>query len=181
MRTPVTALLEYWLGELDASAAAALDEHLFSCAQCHARLRHLVELGRDVRDAVRAGRVGAILTPSFVARLQQGGLQVREYRLQPGGSVNCTVAAEDDLVVAHLHAPLDGIQRLDLVGQDTAGASWRLEDIAFTPGSDVALSTNVAALRQLSFATIRMELRAVDGTQERVIARYTFHHSPSRA
>lgn len=33
-------------------------------------------------------------------------MRVREYRLQPGGSLNCIVAPEDDFVIAHVHAPL---------------------------------------------------------------------------
>jgi hypothetical protein len=178
--TPLMTLLEYWLGELDAARESPLEEHLFACSECHARLRQLVDLGREIRDTVCSGEIGMILTPSFVSRLQQSGLQVREYRLQPGGSVNCTIAPEDDLVIAYLQAPLGGVKRLDLVGHDiTAGVDWRIEDIAFGPDSgDVAVATDTAALRRLAHATLRMELRAVDGAQERLVASYTFNHSP---
>jgi hypothetical protein len=178
--TPLTTLLGYWLGELDATRESALEEHLFECDQCHSRLRQLVDLGRDIRGTVRTGEIGIILTAPFVARLKETGLQVREYRLPPGGSVNCTIAPEDDLVVAHLHAPLDGIHRLDLVGRDeTAGTDWRIEDIAFAPDAgNVAVATDTAMLRRLSFATIKMELRAVEAAQERVVGSYTFNHSP---
>lgn len=179
-RAPLTTLIEYWLGELGGAQEEALEEHLFGCDECHARLRHLANLGRDIRETVRSGEIGMILTPSFVTRLQHSGLQVREYRLQPGGSVNCTIAPEDDLVIAHLHAPLAGIKRLDLVGIDvTGGRDWRIEDIAFAPDSeDVSVATDTAALRRLTYATLRMELRAVEGAQELVVASYTFNHSP---
>ena len=179
-RAPLTTLIEYWLGELDAAQEATLEEHLFICDECNARLQQLVDLGRDIRDTVRCGGTGMILTPTFVARLQESGLNVREYRLQPGGSVNCTIAPGDDLVIAHLHAPLDNIGRLDLVGIDeTAGVNWRIEDIAFVPDAgDVAVATDTAALRRLNHATLRMELRAMEGTRERVVASYTFNHSP---
>jgi Putative zinc-finger len=179
-RPLISTLIEYWLGELNFSQEAALEEHLFGCAECHARLRRLVNLGRDIRDTVREGEVGIVLTPGFVSRLQQSGLKIREYRLQPGGSVNCTIAPEDDLVVAHLHAPLAGVHRLDLVGHDgSSGKDWRIEDIAFASHSDdIAVANNSAALRRLPAAIIRMELRAVEGVRERVVASYTFNHSP---
>lgn len=178
--TPLTVLLGYWLGELDAAREVKLEEHLFTCDRCHSHIRQFVDLGRDIRAMVRTGEMGLVLTASFVTRLQQSGVRVREYRLQPGGSVNCTIAPEDDLVVTHLHAPLGGIHRLDLVGHDdTAGTSWRFEDIAFDPGSDnISVANDTEALRLLSFATIRMELRAVEGARERLVASYTFNHSP---
>jgi len=179
-RAPLTTMVEYWLGELNPTQESTIEEHLFGCEECHARLRHLVDLGRDIRETVRSGEIGMVLTPAFVARLQRSGMHVREYRLQPGGSVNCTIAPEDDLVVAHLHAPLGGIKRLDLVGRDeTSGANWRIKDIAFVPDAGhVALANDSVALRRLPFATLRMELRAVEGAEERVVASYTFNHSP---
>ncbi len=128
----------------------------------------------------RAGDVHAVLTAAFIRRLQQSGLRVREYRLQPGGSVNCTVAPKDDLVVAHLHAPLGDIERLDLLLDDVAsGTRWRAEDVAFDPAAgEVVLAPSVAELRRLAFATQRVQLLAVEHATERVIADYTFNHSP---
>ena len=122
---PVTTLIAYWLGELDGSRdepphdrenelartreaetersqEAEIEEHLFACEGCGARLREIVQLGEGIKRVTRAGGVHAVLTAEFIRRLQQSGMQVREYRLQPGGSVNCTVAPEDDLVIAHL-------------------------------------------------------------------------------
>jgi hypothetical protein len=181
--TPLTTLIAYWLGELDRAQEVALEEHLFDCGECHARLRALVELGQGVKQAMRAGRMGAVLTPVFVAQLQQSGLRLREYRLQPGENVYCTVTPQDDLVVAHLQAPLGGIQRLDLQFYDeTAGTSWRIEDVPFVPNSaGIALASNTQALRKLSFATQRVELLAVEGATQRIVATYTFNHSPHRA
>jgi anti-sigma factor RsiW len=179
-RPLMTTLVEYWLGELKFSQEAALEEHLFGCQECHARLRRIVDLGQDIRDTVRAGGIGVVLTPSFVGRLKQSGMNVREYHLQPGSSVNCTIAPEDDVVVAHLRVPLAGIHRLDLVGRDeSSGADWRIEDIAFAPDADhIAVANDSTALRKLPVSTIRMELRAVEGAQERVVASYVFNHSP---
>jgi hypothetical protein len=173
-------LIAYWLGELDGDREAELDEHLFGCEACSTRLRDLVRLGEGIQQVTRAGDVHAVLTAAFIRRLQQSGLRVREYRLQPGGSVNCTVAPDDDLVIAHLHAPLEGVHRLDLLFDDvTQGARWRVEDVAFDPAAgELVLSPNVAELRALRFVTQRVQLVAVEPAAERVIADYTFNHSP---
>jgi hypothetical protein len=178
--TPAATLTDYWLGELDGARDAELEEHLFGCEACSALLRDLMRLGEGIKHAMRAGRVPAVLTAAFIRRLQESGMRVREYRLQPGGSVNCTVAPDDDLVIAHLHAPLAGVQRLDLLFDDvTTGVRWRAEDVAFDASSDeVVVLPDVAGLRQLAFATQRVQLLAVERATERVIADYTFNHSP---
>jgi hypothetical protein len=177
---PVTALLAYWLGELEGAREAELEEHLFGCETCSAYLREIVQLGEGIQRVTRAGGVHAVLTAEFVRRLQASGLRVREYRLQPGGSVNCTVAPEDDLVIAHLHARLKDVQRLDLVLEDeTSGARWRAEDVAFDPAAgEVVMATKMTELRQLGSATLRAQLLAVERENERVIGEYTFNHSP---
>ena len=134
---PIAMLVGYWLGELDGPAEAQFEEHLFACAQCSERLRSVVQLAKEVRSATRDGNVHAVITTPFIKRLQQTGIRVREYRLQPGGSVMCTVTPQDDLVAAHLHVPLRDVQRLDLVLRDiTAGTTQRMTDVAFDPSAD---------------------------------------------
>ena len=180
--TPMATLIGYWLGELGDEREAELEEHLLGCEICSAQLRELVRLGEGIRHATRAGSSRAMLPAAFIRRLQASGVRVREYHLRPGGSVNCTVTPEDDLVVAHLHAPLDMVQRLDLRFEDEAsGARWRVEDVAFDPAADgVVLANNTAELRRLPVTTQRVQVLAVERTAERVIADYTFNHSPHR-
>ena len=74
-------------------------------------------------------------------------------------------------MVAHLHAPLDKVQRLDLLFDDEAsGARWRVEDVAFDPAADeVVLASRTAELRRLPVTTQRVQLLAVERTTERVI------------
>jgi len=177
---PVARLTAYWLGELDAADESELEEHVFGCAECGSRLRHLVQLGDGIKRAIRDGNLYAVLTAPFIRRLQEAGVRVREYRLQPGDSVLCTVKPDDDLVVAHLHAPLQNVHRLDVVFHDvTAGTSWRFEDVAFDPAADeVVLAPNVTELRRFTFVTQRVQLFAVENATERVIGEYTFNHSP---
>lgn len=180
---PMVTLLAYWLGELDGATESKVEEHLFGCAECSARLRELVQVGAGVRRATREGGVLSVVTPAFIRRLQTAGLRIREYQMHPGGSVLCTIAPEDDLVVAHLHAPLTGVKRLDLVLHDvTAAAHTRLEDVAFDSAcGEVVLVPSAIALRHLTHATQRAELFAVDCTGERAISEYTFNHYPHSA
>ena len=177
---PAQSLTSYWLGELDDGAQSEFEEHMFGCAACIERLQALVRLAEGVRFAARSGNVRAILTAPFVERLKELGVRVREYRLQAGVSVNCTAAPEDDMIVAHLHAPLHNVQRLDLVMHDLAEAApMRLSDIAFDPTSDeVVMLSSAVQLRQRSFATFRAQLVAVEHDRETVIGEYTFNHSP---
>lgn len=107
-------LLDYWLGDGDSAVTDAVDEHLMRCEHCGAALDRLIALGDGVRAVVRAGMVSMVTTADFVGRLASRGVRVREYRLRPQGSVDCTVAPDDDLVVARLEVALQGVQRLDV-------------------------------------------------------------------
>jgi hypothetical protein len=179
---PVSAqdLLAYWLGEIDEREESRLEDHLFACAACSARLRKIVELGAAIRNELLHGDFGFVLPAAFIGRLKDAGLHVREYSLDPGGSVSCTVTREDDLVVAHMRAPLRGVHRLDVVIQDSVAGSMRAHDVAFDPATGgVTMVPSVGFLRTLENAQQRVRLVAVDGVEERVIADYTFNHYPS--
>lgn len=176
---PAETLTAYWFGELDGPAESQFEEHLFDCVACIERLHGLAQLGEGVRRITRDGNVQAILTAPFVKRLQELGVRVREYRVRPGGSVSCTVTPQDDLVVAHLHAPLQDVQRLDVVLHEVPeDMPVRIEDVAFDPSADaVVMLPNVTQLRQVISATLHVKLLAVDSARERVIGEYTFNHS----
>lgn len=179
---PPDTLIEYWLGELAGANEAQFEEHLFACEHCTERLRGVAQLAGDIRSALRDGKVHAITTPSFIDRLHRDGMRIREYRLQTGDSVECTVTPHDDLVVAHLRAPLRGVRRLDLLVRDiTAGTSQRMHDVAFDPATnEIVLMSNVTQLRQMDVTTVSVELLATDNAGERAIGEYTFNHSPTR-
>jgi hypothetical protein len=157
-----------------------LEEHLFACARCSSRLQALANLGAGIRAATRTGGTHAVVSASLLRKLRDDGVRVREYRLGPGGSVACTIAPEDDLVVSCLSAPLHGVRRLDLVFHDARlPAPMRLEDVAFDPASgEVLLAHNTSLLRSLGKSTNSTQLFAVDDGGEREIGRYTFNHSP---
>jgi len=173
-------LLAYWLGELDAENESRTEEHVLGCTTCSERLAELVALANGTKALVASGAVNAIVTDAFARGLTARGVRVREYRVQQDGSVNCTVAPEDEVVLARLEAPLGGIKRLDLVEIDPAGSGEvRHEDIPFsTAGDGVVMAQNIGWLRSLPASTVRVRLLAVDESGERVVGDYTFNHAP---
>lgn len=174
--------LGYWLGELDATREAVLEEHLFDCRACGDVLEKFAALGDAVRALVAGGDAAAIVPPEFVVRLKAAGLRVSEYQLAPQGSVQCTIAPHDDLVVAHLSAPLEDVQRLDVVIHEVeADRTLRLNDVAFNAANrEVVLLPKARDLRQIDVATQRVELIAVSAAGDRVIGEYVFNHSAYR-
>ena len=171
-------LLSWWLDELATPQAHELEEHLFACDACTARLRELLGLRDSVRQALLDGQFATAVTAEFLQQLKDSGLRIREYRVPPGGSVACTVAPEDDLVVSRLEAPLTGVRQLDLIF-DEGGTQHRAAHIPFdAAANEVTVIPPVAAIRKWGVATQRMRLVAVNLGSERVIGEYTFNHSP---
>lgn len=176
----IATLAEYWLGELDAAAEARAEEHLLGCDECSRELEGLAALANGTRQLVRQGAVHAVVSDAFVRRLAGQGLRVREYSVPHNGSVNCTIAPEDDVVVARLQTPLQGVERLDIVESSVEGEDrTRLSDIPFNAMSgEVVFTPSADELRALPASTSRLRLVAVDASGERVIGEYTFNHTP---
>jgi hypothetical protein len=179
---PLVTLLEYWLGELDEAREGRLEEHLLGCGHCSAALRSLVDLAGEVRAAVRAGAVHTILTDGFVQRLAAEGLRLREYRAPHNGSVYCTVAPDDDLLITRLEAPLAGVERLDVERLGGEGAVLeRLRDVPFDAGAgEVIFTPRMESIRELPASTVRYRLLAIAPSGERLVGEYAFHHTPYR-
>lgn len=180
--TPLSTpeLLEYWLGEVGEARELELDEHLFACAACSERLRAIVALGGEVRRTFAGGWLNVVLPEAFIRRIKDAGFHVREYDVEAGGSVSCTVTPEDDFVVAYLRAPLRGVRRLDVLIDNDILGKQRANDVVFDPAAGaIAAVTSTAFLKTLQRAQQRVRLVAVDGAEERVVADYTFNHYPS--
>ena len=99
------SLIAYWLGELGPDDESRVEEHLLACSRCSAELQSFADLAGAIRSAVRRGRIGSVIAAALPRRLAEAGLRVREYRVARNGSVNCTIAPDDDVVVAHLAVP----------------------------------------------------------------------------
>lgn len=173
-------LLEYWLGECAGADESRLDEHVFACPACTGRLQALAELGAAIRAEFARGAFSIVLPEPFMRRAQAAGLRLREYALAPGGSVDCTITPDDDLVVAYLHAPLRGVRRLDVLVDSSVAGKLRANDVPFDPDAEALVAvTSSVFLRALRHAQQRVQLVAVDGARERVLGDYTFNHYPS--
>jgi len=177
---PTSDLLAYWLGDLDEASADSVEEHLFRCDTCGARLRELIQVGGAVRKALLKGEFGTVVTPSFARRLQAAGVRIREYHLEPGGSVNCTITPEDDLVISHLRVAIDDARQIDLIFDLGDGSpEHRSRHVPFNASSgEVTVIPPVARVRTFGAARQRMRLMAVDKSSERLLGEYTFNHSP---
>jgi Putative zinc-finger len=174
-------LVAYWLGEMPEKREAMLEEHLFGCAYCTRRLEELAVLASGVRAAVKDGKVSLVVSQSFVEAMKQAGLYVREYRIEPGGSLNCTIRADDDAVISRIRAPLAGVKRLDVVHLRGGGEpEVRIADVPFdAERGEVLMIPSAAWLKTMPAFTMRTRLIAVSEAGEEPIGDYTFNHSPS--
>ena len=167
-------LLAYWAGELGESREGELEQHYLGCEQCAARLAEIDAIASGVRRVFSAGTIGAVLASAFTERLRATGTRIPEYRVEANGSVNCSVAPEDDLLVSRLQAPLQGVNRVDLVVGDL-----RFEDVPFDAASgEVVLTPGTEHIRGMPAHHLVMRLLAVDPGGERVLGDYTFNHTP---
>lgn len=132
---------------------------------------------------MRERTIALSLTAGFLEHMKRAGLRIREYPVAPGGTVHCTIRAEDDAVVSRLEAPLAGVRRVgELRSLDLGDGRierWRLEDVPFDPQvGEVLFTPSTAALRKLPAHTFRVQLVAVDEAGERALGEYTFAHTP---
>ena len=172
-------LLDWHAGELAASRARRIDELLLSCAECSSRAAAVEQLARGFGDLVREGALPIAVLPAVVERLRREGRRVREYRVPPGGSVQCTVGPEDDVVLARLVADLRDVSRLDVVSRIDDGPEERHADVPFDPvAGEVMFLPPADVLRARPAHVDRMRLIAVGPRGERVVGEYTFDHRP---
>jgi hypothetical protein len=177
-------LVAWWLGELPEAAAAPLEEHLFGCAHCTRRMEELAALAEGVRAAVRGGRVSIVVSAPFVEAMKRSGMRLREYRVGPGESVNCTLRADEDAVISRFGGSLAGVKRLDIVQRLSVGGvehpEVRLEDVPFDPAAGEVLHIPPAlTVKAMPAHTMRVRLIAVGEAGEAPLGEYTFVHTPS--
>ena len=177
----LSVMIDHWLGDLAPDDEERVEEHLLGCASCSGRLRDLVALTAGVRALADDGLVRAVVTSAFIDSLIAEGFSVREYRLVPGGSAQCTVSAADDLVAAHLRVDLRDVERVDLVRCDADGrAESRLDDIPVSAtAQEVVLLERMDRIRALPACVKRVKLIGHAAAGERLLGEYTFVHTPS--
>jgi len=176
------ALTDYWLAALPQPEEEAVEEHLFACDECGSRLREVMALAEGVRKLAREGSLRVVVSDAFLRRAAEEGLRVREYALPAGGSVQCTVTAEDDVLVARLAANLTGAKRIDLCICDDRGVEQqRLRDIPVHSGASGVLYQESIILAK-AMPSSKMIARLVtfdEAGGEQLLGEYTFNHTRS--
>ena len=175
-------LADYWLSVLADSEEEAVELHLLNCDQCGTRFREVIALAEGIRKIAREGSLRMVVSDTFLQRAAAEGLRVREYAPPPGGAVECTVTAEDDILIGRLAANLSGANRVDLCICDERGVEQlRLPDIPIQSGA-----SNVVYQESITFAkampTSKMIARLVafdEAGGERLLGEYTFRHTRS--
>ena len=175
-------LADYWLSVLADSEEEAVELHLLDCDQCGTRLREVIALAEGIRKIAREGSLRMVVSDTFLQRAAAEGLRIREYAPPPGGAVECTVTAEDDILIGRLAANLSGANRVDLCICDERGVEQlRLPDIPIQSGA-----SNVVYQESITFAkampTSKMIARLVafdEAGGERLLGEYTFRHTRS--
>jgi Putative zinc-finger len=181
---PVDAavLADYWLAALAKPEEEAVEEHLFTCDDCGARLREVMALAEGVRQLAREGSLSMVVSDAFLKRAAGEGLCIREYTPPPGGSVQCTVTAEDDFLIGRLAANLSGAKRIDLRLCDQRGVEQlRLPDIPFrSDAGSVVFQQSITYAKAAPSETMIARLVTVDEAgAERLLGEYTFNHTRS--
>jgi hypothetical protein len=180
--TPIDAaiLADYWLAALPTDSEEAVEEHLFECDECGARLSEVMALGEAVRGLARDGSLTMVVSDSFLQRVREQGLLVREYAPPRGGRVECTVRAEDNFLIGRLAADLRGARRIDLSLCDRQGNErYRMGDIPFgAEAASVAFQQSITYAKAAAADTMVARLLAYDETgAERLLGEYTFNHT----
>jgi len=175
-------LADYWLAALADPEEEAVEEHLLDCDRCGARLREVIALAEGVRNLAREGCLRMVVSDAFLQRAAEEGLRVREYAPPAGGGVQCTVTAEDDILIARLAANLSGAKRVDLCICDEHGLEQlRLRDIPVHSGaSSVVYQESITFMK--AAPTLKMIARLVtfdEAGGERLLGEYTFNHTRS--
>jgi hypothetical protein len=176
----VAVLADYWLAALTESEEETVEEHLLDCDRCGTRLREIIELADGVRNLARGGTLRMVVSDAFIRQAAEAGLHVREYVVPAGGSVQCTVTAEDDLLIGRLAANLSNAKRLDLCICDDGGIQHhRLQDIPFNPSAgSVVLQESIRFAKAAPTNTMVARLVAFDEVdREQLIGEYTFNHT----
>ena len=175
-------LADYWVAALASSEEEAVEQHLLDCDRCGARLREVIALAEGVRELAREGSLLMVVSDVFLKRAAEEGLRVRQYSPPPGGGVECTVTAEDDILIGRLAANLTGAKRVDLCLCDERGVEQaRLPDIPVNPtAGSVVLQESITFAKAAPSHKMIARLVAIDeGGAERLLGEYTFNHTRS--
>jgi len=172
-------LSDYWFALLADSEEQAVEEHLLTCDECGQRLREVIAIAEGVRKLAREGSLLMIVTDAFVERAGEQGMRIRQYAPPAGGRVDCTVTAEDDLLIGRLAANLSAARQIDLCICNAEGQEKiRLRDIPVHQAAEsVVFQQPIGYAKAAPSETMIARLVAVDQFNgEQLLGEYTFNH-----
>jgi len=172
-------LSDYWTADVSPDDMERIEAHVFACTACTELLAEADELRRSIRDLARNGGFQAFVTDSLLNQLASDGVRVRSFAMNPGGSVQCAVWDDDDLLITRLRADFSGVSAIDAVLQLENGEEWsRASDVAVREGSrELIMALPAAVVRQAPEVPIRLTLRASSASRgDAPLAEYTFDH-----
>jgi hypothetical protein len=178
---PDETLLDYWARDLsEGDETGPVEEHLFACGDCSARLYQMASLGAGVATLARQGRVSGTLSRALLNRMQRDGVHVRLYSLLPGETVPCAAFPGDDLLVASLRADFSGVSAVTLVvtGPGDSPMSEVDEVPVSGPDGEVLWAMPGAVVRQMPSMRLRLTLVSTHATRAE-LGTYVLDHSAS--
>ena len=180
-QTPIAdaTLLDYWARDLiDGDEIDRVEEHLFACSDCTARLEGLAALGTGLSALAREGRVSGIVSRSMLNRMQRDGVHVRMYSLSPGETVPCAVFAGDDLIVAAMRADVSNVDAVTLSVVGTADSPFRqFDNVPLAKGDgEVFWATPAAVVREMPSMRLQLTLSSAGATPEE-LGTYVLEHT----
>jgi len=150
-----------------------------TCDACGNRLREVIALAESLRALAKSGSLQVVISDRLVKQATETGLRVREYAPALGESIQCTVAADDDLLVARLAADLTRASRVDLSWCAPGGVEVRrMADIPVrADAGDVICQQSITWAKASPTTSMVARLLAIDSNGERVLGEFTFHHT----
>jgi hypothetical protein len=179
-RHPISdgTLIGYWAHDLpDGVETDQVEEHLFACGDCSARLHGLAALRPGLATLVRQGRVSGSVSRALLNRMQHDGIHVRMYSLAPGETVPCAVFPGDDLVVAVLRADFSDVEAVTLSVTGPGDTPFSQLDNVPVSGPDAELlwATPAAVVRRLPSMRLQLTLASAGGKRAE-LGRYVLDH-----
>jgi len=173
-------LADYAAGDLPAQEAATVEDHVFTCPWCAARVAELEQLVRGIGDAIRAAGIGGFVTDAILNRLARDGVRIRMFALTPGAIVPCAVWDEDEMMALRLRAEFGSASEFTLtqhVGDTEVVRATTHVDAAGL--GELVFATPASWIRQLPEVEVALVLTAREGDEQREVGRYTLVHGGS--
>jgi hypothetical protein len=169
-------LIDYWAGDVPDPDGTTIEEHLFACADCSARLEAVASVAGGVATLARQGRISGIISRAMLNKLQRDGVRVRQFILDPGETVPCAAYPGDDVVVTSLNANLAGVQSVSLRVTGPGGTLFGAIDDIPVPAAatGVLWVTPGAFVRSMPSTQLRLTLRSAD---DALLGEYVLEHT----